>query len=268
MDAKAGFSVNQDGLLTGLYISWTYDAFTTLFLFDALDLDRDKDGQLNDEDRAAIVRGETYSLSRMSGAKTKEIAARLGDPKNLLSVDEAKAQIGAQLTPKLEAWAKEEQARADKAGLAAQFQREQMVQRQRQAREKLKARHEERWLLDEKRRAERTPRGIRGLWGWVTGKNRQIRKENEAEIARNQERDRAEKQETIRKQLAERRNLQRQIKLAREKQQARIAELNQDVARAIQMGHVPKRPQDKQQERKRSRDRGRARDRGPDRTPN
>ena len=213
-------------------------------------------------------RGETYSLSRMSGAKTKEIAARLGNPKDLLSVDEAKAQIGAQLTPKLEAWAKEEQARADKAGLAAQFQREQMVQRQRQAREKLKTQHEERWLLEEKRRAERTPRGIRGLWGWVTGKNRQIRKENEAEIARNQERDRAEKQETIRKQLAERRNLQRQIKLAREKQQARIAELNQDVARAIQMGRVPERSQDKQQERKRSRDRGRARDRGPDRTPN
>ena len=213
-------------------------------------------------------RGETYSLTRMSGAKTQEIAARLGDPKDLLSVDEAKAQISAQLTPKLETWAKEEQARADKAGLAAQFQREQMVQRQRQAREKLKTQHEERWLAEEKRRAERTPRGIRGLWGWVTGKNRQIRKENEAEIARNQERDRAEKQETIRKQLAERRNLQRQIKLAREKQQARIAELNKDVARAIQMGRMPERSQDKQQERKRSRDRGRARGRGPDHSPN
>ena len=59
VDAKAGFSVNQDGQLTGLYISWTYDPFTTLFLFDALDLDKDRDGQLNDEDYAAIVRGET-----------------------------------------------------------------------------------------------------------------------------------------------------------------------------------------------------------------
>lgn len=59
VDAKAGFSVNQDGELTGLYISWTYDPFTTLFLFDALDLDKDRDGKLDDDDYAAIVRGET-----------------------------------------------------------------------------------------------------------------------------------------------------------------------------------------------------------------
>ncbi len=59
VDAKAGFEVNEDGLLTALHISWTYDPFTTLFLFDALDLDSDRDGKLNDEDYAAILRGET-----------------------------------------------------------------------------------------------------------------------------------------------------------------------------------------------------------------
>ena len=59
VDAKAGFHINEDGLLTGLHISWTYDPFTTLFLFDVLDLDRDKDGALDDEDYAAILRGET-----------------------------------------------------------------------------------------------------------------------------------------------------------------------------------------------------------------
>ena len=59
VDAKAGFHVNEDGLLTGLHISWTYDPFTSLFLFDVLDLDRDKDGKLNDQDYAAIIRGET-----------------------------------------------------------------------------------------------------------------------------------------------------------------------------------------------------------------
>ncbi|WP_371226164.1 DUF1007 family protein [Roseovarius sp. 2305UL8-3] len=59
VDTKTGFHVNEDGLLTGLEISWTYDPFTTLFLFDVLDLDRDGDGELNDEDYAAILRGET-----------------------------------------------------------------------------------------------------------------------------------------------------------------------------------------------------------------
>lgn len=213
-------------------------------------------------------RGETYSLSRMSGAKTKELKTRLGDPKALMSVDEAKAHIGERLSPKLKAWAKEEQAKAEKVGLAAQFQREQMVQRQRRARDQLKAHQEQRWLIEEKKRAERTPKGMRGLWGWVTGKNRKIRKENEAGIARATQRDRAEKQETIRKQLAERRNLQRQVKLAREKQQARIAELNRDVARAIKMGRVPERQASKQEQRSRTRDQTRERDRGSDFDPN
>ncbi|MEI4235087.1 relaxase/mobilization nuclease domain-containing protein [Roseovarius sp. D22-M7] len=233
---------------------------------------RDKGLWLARGDKRGFVavdwRGETYSLSRMSGAKTKELKARLGDPKDLLSVDEAKAYIGERLTPKLKAWAKEEQAKAEKANLAAQFHREQMVQRQRRAREQLKSQQEQRWLAEERKRAARTPRGIRGLWGWVTGKNSKIRKENEAEIARARQRDRAEKQETIRKQLAERRNLQRQVKLTRQKQQARIQELNQDVARAIKLGRVPERQDSKQQNRTRTRDQTRGRDRGNDFSPN
>ncbi len=204
-------------------------------------------------------RGEVYSLSRMSGAKTKQLKARLGDPNELLSTDEAKAKVGALLTPKLQAWAKEEEQKAQTVNLTAEFQREQMVQRHRKTRTDAKRVQEERWLREEKARADRTPKGIRGLWGWVTGKNRQIRQQNEAEIARAQTRDRAEKHEVIRKQLAERRNLQRQIKLAREKQQQRIQDLNRDVATAMKLGRTP----DKQaHDRNRTKQRDRSQDRG------
>ena len=103
--------------------------------------------------------------------------------------------------------------------------------------------------------------------GLVTGKNRKIRKENEAEIARATQRDRAEKQETIRKQLAERRTLQRQIKLAKEKQQARIEALNHDIARAMTLGRVPKRQADQSRKRSRSREAQRDQDRGDGFTP-
>ena len=34
VDAKAGFRFNDAGQVEGFRISWTYDAFTTLFLFD------------------------------------------------------------------------------------------------------------------------------------------------------------------------------------------------------------------------------------------
>jgi hypothetical protein len=212
-------------------------------------------------------RGEIYSLSRMTGAKTKDLKVRIGDPKELLSVDEARAQISEIMSSKLSAWAKDEEAKAHKANLAAQFQREQMVQRHRKARSDLRSAHDARWLVEKKARAARTPRGVRGLWGWITGKNKKIRKINEAEIARAVQRDRAEKQTVIQKQLTERRGLQRQIKLAREKQQTRIQELGRDVARAIELGRVPEQHLSRQKDRSRSGDKGRDRDRDNDFSP-
>jgi len=181
-------------------------------------------------------RGEVHSLSRMTGAKTKDIKARLGDPKALQSTDQAKSFIAERLEPKVKAWAKDEQERAEKKNLAMQFQREEMVQRHRGTRVQLKNKLEDRWINEERERASRTPTGMRGLWGWITGKNRKIRLENEAEIKRAQERDRAEKQAIIQRQLAERRNLQRQIVMMREQQQKRLNDLNRDVAKYMMMG--------------------------------
>lgn len=59
VDATAGFHFDGDGRLTALRITWTYDAFASLVLFDQLALDPDRDGKLDDADRAAIVAGET-----------------------------------------------------------------------------------------------------------------------------------------------------------------------------------------------------------------
>ncbi len=59
VDATAGFRFDDDGRLTSLQITWTYDTFTSLVMFDQLGLDADRDGLLDDADRAAIVAGET-----------------------------------------------------------------------------------------------------------------------------------------------------------------------------------------------------------------
>ena len=58
VDARAGF-VLGDGALTGLRITWLYDAFTTLVLYDQLDLDHDRDGKLNAQDLERVAHGET-----------------------------------------------------------------------------------------------------------------------------------------------------------------------------------------------------------------
>jgi ABC-type uncharacterized transport system substrate-binding protein len=59
VDARTGFIFGTDGQLEALRISWTYDEFTTLILFESLNLDQDGDGQFNDADRAAVIDGET-----------------------------------------------------------------------------------------------------------------------------------------------------------------------------------------------------------------
>jgi ABC-type uncharacterized transport system substrate-binding protein len=59
VDARTGFIFGADGQLEALRISWTYDEFTTLILFESLNLDQDGDGQFSDSYRAAIIAGET-----------------------------------------------------------------------------------------------------------------------------------------------------------------------------------------------------------------
>lgn len=144
-------------------------------------------------------RGEVCSLSRYTGVKVKELKAQLGDPNALQSTDQAKLWIAERMGAKLKARAKEVEARAEKKNLASQFQREQMVQRHRAARNQIKRSQEQQFQKEQRTRQDRLPTGMRAVWGWVTGRNLKIRHANEAEIARSAARDRAERQNTIRK---------------------------------------------------------------------
>lgn len=219
-------------------------------------------------------RGEVYSLSRSTGAKASDLKSRLGETQHLQSAQQAKEFIAGRMTPKLMAWAKEAEAQAEKQGLAARFQREQMVQRHRHAREQLRHLQEQRALNEARQRADRTPTGLRGLWGWITGKNKKIREENEAEMSRAHQRDRDEKQAIIQVQLRERRTLQRRVVEARSAQQAHVQELNRDVAQYIMLGGDAPRDisktfqaEAKRAPRQREPERPRGRSNGPDFTP-
>jgi len=59
IDARAGFVLDDEGQLTALRITWTYDAFSSLTLLDILDLDADGDGVLSDGDIARLVEAQT-----------------------------------------------------------------------------------------------------------------------------------------------------------------------------------------------------------------
>ena len=83
VDARTGFIFGTDGQLEALRISWTYDEFTTLILFESLNLDFDGDGQFNDADRAAVIDGETNWDREYKGDAYLEVAGQnypLGRP--------------------------------------------------------------------------------------------------------------------------------------------------------------------------------------------
>lgn len=232
---------------------------------------RDKGFWLAHGDRRNYVavdwRGEVYSLSRATGVKKKELTARLGDRNELLSVNETKALIGAQLTSKILDWAKEAEGRAKKMRLSLTFQCEQIVQRQRGERQQLMQKQETRWQAEEKARAARTPRGIRGLWGWLTGQNRKFRRVAEGEIREAKARDTAEKQALIRQHITERKRIQKTIARVRQHQRDTLYGLSADIANAIAMGRAPASPVQSQESKKDKRNRKKSRDQGPDYEP-
>ncbi len=216
------------------------------------------------------VHGEVYSLSRLSGAKVKELKARLGNPKDLPTLEERKIWLSERMTDQLKAHVRELEQRQHKKGLALEFQRKQMVDRHRRARQGLKSSQLSRWQEEERTRAARLPRGFKGLWSWITGGLKKIRLQNALEVAKADVRDRAKRQAMIAKQLSERRALQKQIKVLRTSQQKELNTLGRDIAHYMLMGD--KAPMDvtkvyeknKERDRKRQRERDQDRPQGPD----
>lgn len=219
------------------------------------------------------VHGEVYSLSRLSGAKAKELKVRLGNPKELPTVEERKLWLSERMTDQLKTHVRELEQRQHKKGLALEFQRKQMVDRHRHMRQGLKSSQVSRWQEEERRRSARLPRGFKGLWSWITGGLKKVRQQNALETAKADERDRAQRQAMIAKQLLERRALQKQIKGLRASQQKELNALRRDVAYYMVMGgkapmEVMKIDEkDKERDRKRLRERNKDRLQGPEFDP-
>lgn len=156
-------------------------------------------------------RGEIYSLSRWTGKKSQELAARLGPPERLRSVEQASHLIA----QRLDAAAVEIQTAAQKRKemeLAAyKGRRDELVARQRNERHQLAERQHGRATIERKERQARMPKGLKALWARITGAYRAIQKEIEREAAACDRRDRLELAELVKTQLAERRELKRQL---------------------------------------------------------
>ena len=79
-------------------------------------------------------RGAVYALARWAGVKTKEVRARLGDPKELPGVEEIRGRIAERMTDQLRRYVQEVDTGYRKLEPSAEFKRLSMVQRHRDER--------------------------------------------------------------------------------------------------------------------------------------
>jgi len=189
---------------------------------------------------AVDYRGEVYAIAKYTGLRTKQVKERLGNPKELPSIEQAKAKIAAQMSRKLHKHLhvakKEQKERSTKLA----FERKQLVERQKKERKKFKKAHEKRWVTETRARSERLAKGLRGVWHRFTGQYSRTKRQNEREALLASQRDRKEKDALIFRHIKERRMLHRQTHKQQNSNALEINQLRQDISRYSTMR--PSRP--------------------------
>ncbi len=189
---------------------------------------------------AVTHEGEVLSVARYTGKKAKEVRAKLGEPDQLPSVEEAKAQIARDMGNAAMRHIREARDIHRKEMAPLNAKRDSLTRAHRAEREKLRAGQEARWTEETKARSERFRRGVRGLWDHVSGQYARIKRQNEREAFAALKRDQTQRQVLIDAQLHERRELQFHIRDARKRHVTLLTELRREREHYRQMG--PERP--------------------------
>jgi hypothetical protein len=179
--------------------------------------------------------GEPFALSRLIDAKAKEVTAKLGDPNQLLSVEETKARLADKIAPRLSGYIKDAKRMAASAMKLLIDERTHLTAAHKAAREGLDKVHAERWNAEQNERASRTRKGWAGVWDFLTGRYFKVRKQNELEVQFAKERDRTERHGLITAQLKERQELQSNIKTTRRREAEQVLALYRDAAKFRRM---------------------------------
>lgn len=161
--------------------------------------------------------GEVFAVSKWTDQRAKDVRAKLGDPSALQSVEDVSAYVAKLVDQKLEKFSAEMRQQFEKARTGLAEKRAALVQRQRTERQELKERQAVRQMQENQTRADRFRKGLLGLWDWVTGRRATTREQNEAELAECLKRDQDQQQKLIERHLAERRELQLQMKRLRDR---------------------------------------------------
>lgn len=177
--------------------------------------------------------GKVHSLSRALDLKQKDLGPRLGDPASLSSVAEAKDALSKRMVPAIERHIEDTHLAFQRQKAALDERRAELVQRQREERATLAARHRHQFENETRERTARLPTGLRGLWHRITGKYQDVRRQNEAETDTSARRQNAQRHALVERQMGERRALETQLKESRNRQATLLRTLRADVGRFL-----------------------------------
>ena len=156
---------------------------------------------------ALDIAGNVYALARWSGVKAKELNAKLGSPDDLPTIEATLQNLKSKKTKQVTDYIGQVKDRQAREMHPFVKQRATMVKAQRDEREHLKAKQEERWTEETKQRQARLNGGLRGLFDRIAGAHRKTQKANEQEALTCLRRDQEQREALIQAQMAERRTL-------------------------------------------------------------
>lgn len=185
--------------------------------------------------------GEVYAIAKYAGLRTADVKQRLGDAKDLPSIDEAKTTMAERLRDSTQTREKELRARHRSELSSLMRRRYQIVKKQREERAELDQRQQARWDKESLARSQRHSKGVRGLWDRLTGKQSTITRRNEMETLQAFQRDRKEKDAFIFAQIEERQLLHKQIRDTRLAHLAQLQVHRRQEAKGPEQS--PRRPQ-------------------------
>ncbi|SFA88841.1 Relaxase/Mobilisation nuclease domain-containing protein [Poseidonocella pacifica] len=209
--------------------------------------------------RAAVVldiNGNLYALGRWSGVKAKEVKARLSDLNSLPSVQERQADLKVKMTAQVRDYIESVTGKHVSEMQPFLDRKAELTRHQRDERQQLKAKQEERWRSETKARMDRLNKGLRGLFDRLTGKAKSIRADNQKEALACVRRDQRQRDDLVEAQMKDRKALQiEMLSIKRKQKQERsiLARNIRDYLRRQSQDHFPP---DHERERRRSRTRG------------
>lgn len=187
--------------------------------------------------------GSVHSLPRLLGRKTKDVKAKLGgEPAR--SLEDAKRQLAHALGTEARAKIEQSRKRLNKRETALKSFGAEMAHLHREERSTLASEHSAQWMKATQERQARFPRGVRGLWSWITGKSAQIKKDNLAEANEQRAAQERAREEQMRRQAQERHILQEKLKELRHAQAQELIRLRRELASHIGPRRSPAPKQD------------------------